>query len=61
MKTKVEVDVVARKTVIIVVEHEEGDDPCDLTPQDMDNARMAYELGQDPDFDYEHPMDRGPA
>jgi len=60
MKTKVEVEVVARKTVVIVVDHNEDEDPTDLTPQDMDNAKMAYELGQEPEFDYEDPKDLGP-
>lgn len=38
MKTRVEVDVVCRKYVNIEVEHEEGEDPCDLTKADSRRA-----------------------
>lgn len=61
MKSKVEVEVVARKKVVIVVEHDEGDDPCDLTVQDQENAWFAYQLGQDPVLDFENMVDLGEA
>jgi hypothetical protein len=39
VKTKVKVDLVARQTVLIEVEHEEDEDPFDLTPEDEKAAK----------------------
>lgn len=39
MKTKVRVEVVARDYVHIEVEHDEGDDPCDLTPEEINKVQ----------------------
>lgn len=54
MKTTVAVEVVARKTVYIDVDHETGDDPCDLTPGDEREAFACFELGQGPRLEVEH-------
>lgn len=43
MKTKVRVTLAAEEQVVIEVEHEEGDDPTDLTKEDQQRAvRAAY-------------------
>ncbi len=38
MKTKVAVEVNLMRLVIIEVEHEEGDDPCDITEDERADA-----------------------
>lgn len=44
MKTRVAVEVNLMRVVYVEVEHDEGDDPCDLTPDERADAMADADL-----------------